>query len=76
MLTRGLALAAVVASLSGCTGQSCDGLGDLQSERDAARASYQAQLGDGSTEEQLARHDALHELERRAYELEQSCERG
>ena len=75
-MTRALTLLVLASSLSGCAGESCDGLGDLQAERDAARTSYQAQLDVGSESERLARHDALHELEQRAYRLEQSCERG
>jgi hypothetical protein len=41
-------------------------------------AAYSALVATGQADddELLAAHDALHELEERAHELEQSCDRG
>jgi hypothetical protein len=78
VLLRVVLAAAVGLLAAGCSGQSCDRLGPLQADRDEARAAYQSLVAAGSadSDELLAAHDQLHELEQRAHELEQSCERG
>ena len=77
MLLR-LALALVVAGVvSGCSGQSCDGLAGMQAERDRLRAAY-TDLASGGTapaDEVDAAHDELHAYEKRVYDVEQECDR-
>ena len=67
---------ALVPLLAGCSGQSCDGLDALRAERDAARQDYQELVGPGTVSPERAEEadDALHALERRVYDLEQSCD--
>lgn len=74
---RLLACAAVVTVLltTGCAGTSCQRLGALQAERDEARAQYLELVGSGTaTAEQTSAADAdVHNLDRRAFDLEQDC---
>ena len=62
-------------ALTGCSGASCDELPALTAERDAARADYlvRAQASGGDADELGAADDAVHELDARVYDLEQSC---
>jgi hypothetical protein len=78
VLLRVVLAAAAALLAAGCAGQSCSRLGPLQAERDDARDAYSALVATGQAgqDELLAAHDALHELEERAHELEQSCDRG
>lgn len=79
--TAALAAALLVVVLTGCSsGRSCDELGALVEQRDAARDEFSALVADRSTgravteAEVEALHDRLHDLEQRAYDLEQQCE--
>lgn len=74
---RVLLLPLVAATLlTGCGGQPCDELPDLQAERDAAREAQVERTAPGSAlseDEKAAADDAVHELEGRVYRLEQEC---
>lgn len=77
MRARALAAVALALWLPACSGVSCDDLPALQAERDVARADYEALVRSGTaTDEQTtAIDDAVHDVERRVFDLEQSCAR-
>lgn len=77
MLTRIVPVALVAGLLSSCSGTSCDELPALQAERAAEQAEYQELVQSGAPPDETGpADDALHQLEQRVYELEQSCAKG
>jgi hypothetical protein len=66
----------VVLGPTACTGRSCDALPELRAERDTARADYLelVRSGEVTAADTEQADDALHALEREAYDLEQECE--
>lgn len=70
-----LAAVAVAAAVSGCSGASCDELPRLRAERDSAREDFLqlGRSGAATLEESAAADDAVHELDRTVFDLEQSC---
>lgn len=75
MTPRCLLAAAVLALLPACSGASCGELPGLRAQRDAARQAYTALVRSGTaTPQDTERADTdLHAVERRVYDLEQSC---
>ena len=76
MISQLLLASLAVALLTGCSGQSCDGLAAMQAERDAARTAYVELVrtrptAPGATEQA---DEDLHQLEDRVLQLEQSCD--
>jgi hypothetical protein len=73
-------LVALAVLAAGCSsGSSCDELPDLTRQRDAARqdaARLSTAHDNGqATEAELDKaHDVMHELDRRVYDLAQSCD--
>ena len=65
----------LVPALAGCSGTGCDALPGLRAERDQARAAYVELTAGGTagTAESERADEGVHELDRRVYELEQSC---
>jgi hypothetical protein len=65
----------VAVLLGGCAGQPCGDLAGLRAERDEARAAYARLVEPGSAASELtAKADEdLHALDRRVFDLEQSC---
>lgn len=76
-LLRALVAVGLAANLTACTGSSCDDLPALTAERDAARDAYAELIASGAaTTQQTEEGDArTHALDRRVYDLEQSCQR-
>jgi len=73
--TASLAALLVAAFLAGCAGRPCGDLSALRTERDAARAAYTRLVEPGTASPEVTEQadTDLHALERRVYDLEQSC---
>ena len=71
-----LVLLLAVPLLAGCAGRSCDDLPALRADRDAARTAFTRLVEPGTAppEVLVKADDDLHALDRRVFDLEQSCQ--
>ena len=78
-MTRLLLAGAVLATVTACGGDSCDGLPALERERDEARAAYSAVVADeaagrASGDDVDAAHEVMHGLDVRYADAAERCE--